>query len=173
MTGQRAVGKSRPTPGGEDDASDATGATEFGASESDADDGHTEPARMGRNEDGTISISDAAVTKLAARAAAEHPDAGAAAARLLGRAVPGAGHLGVRGTDLDALPRTSVDVDRSRAFVRLELAVRWPCSVPEVTAAVRQQVRTRLDELVGLSVDEVHVTVIELVTDLATPPRVQ
>ena len=65
---------------------------------------------MGSNPDGTISISDAAVTKLAAHAAAEHPDAGAAAARLLGRTLPGAGHLGTRGTDLDALPKTQVEV---------------------------------------------------------------
>ena len=135
--------------------------------------GDGERPRMGRNDDGTISISDAAVTKLVAHIAAEHPDAGAAAARVLGRVLPGAGHLGVRGTDLDALPKTSVDVDRSKAFVDLELAVRWPCSIPDVTAAVRERVRTRLDELVGLSVDEVHIVVAELVTDLATPPRVQ
>ena len=128
---------------------------------------------MGRNSNGTLSISDAAVTKLAAYAAAEHPDAGAAGVRVLGRVLPGAGHLGVRGTDLDALPKTRVEVDRSKAFIRLELAVRWPCSVPDVTAAVRQQVRSRLDELVGLSVDEVQVNVIELVTDLTAPPRVK
>ena len=48
-------------------------------------------ARAGRNELGTISIADGVVTKIAARAAAENPDAGAAAARMLGRAVPGAG----------------------------------------------------------------------------------
>ena len=157
--------RQQPEPGqnGDADGGDGPG----------RDAGGGDPARMGRNEAGTISISDAAVTKIAARAASEHPDAGAAAARLLGRTLPGAGHLGVRGTDLDALPRTQVEVDRTKAFIRLELAVRWPCSVPEVTAAVREHVRTRLDELVGLSVDEVHVTVLELVTDLSAPPRVQ
>src|ERR1019366_4962788 len=60
-------------------------------------------ARAGRNELGTISIADGVVSKIAARAAAENPDAGAAAVRMLGRVVPGAGHLGVRGTDLQAL----------------------------------------------------------------------
>ena len=45
---------------------------------------------------------------------------------MLGRTVPGAGHLGMRGTDLDALPKTSVEVDGSKAFVTLEIAVRWP-----------------------------------------------
>ena len=90
--------------------------------------------RSGRNELGTISIADGVITKIAARAAAEDPDAGAAAARMLGRAVPGASRLpGVRDTNLEALPKTSVVVDGSKAYVTLELSVRWPVPVPEVT----------------------------------------
>jgi uncharacterized alkaline shock family protein YloU len=130
-------------------------------------------ARAGRNELGTISIADGAVTKIAARAAAENPDAGAAAARMLGRIVPGAGHLGVRGTDLQGLPKTSVDVDGSKAFVTLELSVRWPASVPDVTAQVRHHVRDRVRELTGLDVAEVHIVVADLATDIAPPPRVR
>jgi uncharacterized alkaline shock family protein YloU len=130
-------------------------------------------ARAGRNELGTISIADGAVIKIAARAAAENPDAGAAAARMLGRVVPGAGHLGVRGTDLQGLPKTSVDVDGSKAFVTLELSVRWPASVPDVTAQVRHHVRDRVRELTGLDVAEVHIVVADLATDIAPPPRVR
>jgi hypothetical protein len=74
-------------------------------------------AQAGRSELGTITIADGVVSKIAARAAAENPDAGAAAARVLGRAVPGAGHLGLRGTDLAGLPKASVDVDGSKAFL--------------------------------------------------------
>jgi len=129
--------------------------------------------RAGRSELGTISIADAVVSKIAARAAAENPDAGAAAARMLGRAVPGAGHLGLRGTDLDALPKTSVDVDGSKAYVNLEISVRWPASVPEVTAQVRKHVRERVRELTGLDVDEVHIVVSDLATDITPPPRVR
>jgi uncharacterized alkaline shock family protein YloU len=133
-----------------------------------------EPAtRAGRNELGTISIADGVVSKIAARAAAENPDAGAAAARMLGRAVPGAGHLGVRGTDLEALPKTSVEVDGSKAFVTLEISVRWPASVPEITGQVRRHVRDRVRELTGLDVDEVHITVADLATDITPPPRVR
>jgi uncharacterized alkaline shock family protein YloU len=133
-----------------------------------------EPAvRAGRNELGTISIADGAVTKIAARAAAENPDAGAAAARMLGRVVPGAGHLGVRGTDLQGLPKTSVDVDGAKAFVTLELSVRWPASVPDVTAQVRHHVRDRVRDLTGLDVAEVHIVVADLATDIAPPPRVR
>ena len=92
---------------------------------------------------------------------------------MLGRAVPGAGHLGVRGTDLQALPKTSVEVDGSKAFVTLEISVRWPASVPEITGQVRRHVRDRVRELTGLNVDEVHITVADLATDITPPPRVR
>jgi uncharacterized alkaline shock family protein YloU len=127
----------------------------------------------GRNELGQIIIADSVVTKIAAQAAAENPDAGAAAARVLGRSVPGAGRLGVRGTDLSALPKTSVEVDGSKAFITLEIAVRWPASVLEVTRQVRQHVRDRVQELAGLEVDEVHIVVADLATDITPPPRVR
>jgi uncharacterized alkaline shock family protein YloU len=130
-------------------------------------------ARAGRNELGTISIADGVVTKIAARAAAENPDAGAAVARMLGRAVPGAGNLGVRSTDLDALPKTTVEVDGSKAFVNLEISVRWPESILEVTRQVRRHVRDRVAELTGLHVDEVHIVVSDLATDITPPPRVR
>jgi uncharacterized alkaline shock family protein YloU len=132
-----------------------------------------ELVRPGRGELGTITIADQVVTKIAASAAAEHPDAGAAAARMLGRTVPGAGHLGVRGTDLDALPKTSVEVDGSKAFVNMEISVRWPASVLEVTEQVRRLVKDRVAELTGLQVDEVHIVVSDLATDLTPPPRVR
>ncbi len=133
-----------------------------------------EPAvRAGRNELGTISIADRVVSKIAAWAVVENPDAGAAAARMLGRAVPGAGRLGVRGTDLEALPKTSVEVDGSKAFVNLEISVRWPASVPEITEQVRRHVRERVRELAGLDVVEVHIVVADLATDITPPPRVR
>ena len=134
----------------------------------------TRPAPLaGRTELGTITIADTVVTKIAAQAAAENPDAGAAVARVLGRAVPGAGNLGVRGTDLSALPKTSVQVDGSKAYVSLEIAVRWPASVAEVTGQVRRHVRDRVRELAGLDVDEVHIVVADLATDITPPPRVR
>ena len=131
-------------------------------------------ARAGRNELGTISIAVGVVTKIAARAAAENPDAGAAAARMLGRAVPGASGIpGVRNIDLEGLPKTTVDVDGSKAFITLELSVRWPASIPEVTAQVRSHVRNRVRQLAGLDVDEVHIVVADLATDITPPPRVR
>lgn len=134
----------------------------------------TRPAPLaGRTELGRITVADNVVTKIAARAAAENPDAGAAVARVLGRAVPGSGQLGMRGTDLDALPKTTVQVDGSKAYVSLEIAVRWTASVAEVTGQVRRHVRERVKELAGLDVDEVHIVVADLATDIAPPPRVR
>ncbi len=161
MTAIAASG-SRPDAGR--DAEDDTG--------SDPEAG-TELVRPGRGELGTITIADQVVTKIAARAAVEHPDAGAAAARLLGRAVPVAGHLGLRGTDLDALPKTSVEVDGSKAFINMEISVRWPAPVLAVTEQVRRQVQDRVTELTGLQVDEVHIVVSDLATDITPPPRVR
>ena len=130
-------------------------------------------APAGRTELGTITIADSVVSKIAARAAAENPDAGAAAARVLGRAVPAAGHLGLRGTDLAGLPKASVDVDGSKAFLTLEISVRWPASVLAVTDQVRSHLRSRVTELTGLTVEEVHIVVADLVTDITPPPRVR
>lgn len=128
-------------------------------------------AKVGRGELGTISISDSVVAKLAAQATLEIPDAGAAAPRLLGRSLPGAGSLGVRPTSLTALPKASAHVDGSLALIRLEISVRWPMSVPAVTTAVREHVRSRVAELTGLIVAEVTIQVSDLVTELAQPPR--
>jgi uncharacterized alkaline shock family protein YloU len=125
----------------------------------------------GHGELGTISISETVVAKLAAQAVVEIPDAGAAAPRLLGRSLSGAGGLGVRGTSLTGLPKSSAHVDGSIALIRLEISVRWPASVPAVTTAVRQHVRTRLAELTGLNVPEVTIEVTDLVTTLAQPAR--
>jgi uncharacterized alkaline shock family protein YloU len=127
--------------------------------------------RAGRGELGTITISESVVAKLAAQAAMEIPDAGAAAPRLLGRSLSGAGSLGVRPTSLTALPKASAHVDGSLALIRLEISVRWPASVPAVTTAVREHVRTWVAELTGLIVAEVTIGVSDLVTELPTPAR--
>lgn len=128
---------------------------------------------VGRTELGAISVSDAAVSKIAARSAVENPDAGAAATRLLGVSVPGAAHLGGHATDLAALPKVSVEVDGASVFCDLTISVRWPANIADVTKAVRAHVIDRVHELTGLSVEEVHITVADLVTDIASPPRVR
>ena len=128
---------------------------------------------VGRNELGTIVIGDDVVAKIAACAAVEIPDAGAAATRVMGRAVPGGGRLGLRATDLAALPKTKAEIDGNSTFLSIELSIRWPASVPDTTAQVRQRVRERVQELAGLTVAEVDITVAALATTITPPPRVR
>lgn len=129
-------------------------------------------AAPGRNALGSISISDSVVAKIAAKAAAEIPDAGAAATSVLGN-LPGAGLLGARSTDLDALPKVQASVDGALAVLTISMSVRWPCSVAGTTHAVREHVRRRVTELTGLDVTEVRISVTDLATSLAPPPRVR
>ncbi len=130
-------------------------------------------AQPGRTDLGMISINDRVVEKMAACAVVEIPDAGGAAPRVLGRSVSGAGAFGARRTSLTTLPKVSVDVDGSIVVLDLSISVRWPASVPEVSSAVREHVRSRVSELTGLSVTEVAISVTDLVTQLAGPPRVR
>lgn len=127
----------------------------------------------GRTELGMITINDRVVEKMAARAAVELPDAGAAAPRILGRSVTSAAALGARATSLTALPNASADVDGSVVILDLSISVRWPASVPAVTSAVREHVRCRVTELTGLTVAEVSISVTDLVTHLPGAPRVR
>jgi uncharacterized alkaline shock family protein YloU len=127
----------------------------------------------GRTELGMISIDDRVVEKMAACAAVEIPDAGGAAPRVLGRSLPGAGAFGTRQTSLTALPKVAADVDGSIVILDLSISVRWPASVPEVSSAVREHVRSRVSELTGLTVTEVVISVTDLVTQLPAPPRVR
>jgi uncharacterized alkaline shock family protein YloU len=120
-------------------------------------------ADVGATDLGRIDLADRVVEKIAARAVREVPEAGASAPRVLGRTVPGAGHLGIRGTDLDAAPKVSADVDGTVVYVHLSLSVSWPASVATVTRAVRERVSTRVSELTGLRVAEVHIAVTDLV----------
>jgi uncharacterized alkaline shock family protein YloU len=117
---------------------------------------------------GSIIISDAVIAKLASRAVLEVPDAGGATPRMLGRTIPGAGHLGIRETSLTTAPKASAEVDGAMAYVEVVLSVRWPASIRRVTEQVREHLRDRLHALTGLTIADVRITVTDLVTD--TPP---
>jgi uncharacterized alkaline shock family protein YloU len=129
-------------------------------------------AGLGRSERGTVTISTRVVEKLAARAALEIPDAGAAAPRVLGRSVAGPRSLGARQTSLTGLPKVSADVDGSRVLLDLAISVRWPASIPAVTTAVREHVTEQVSVLTGLIVTEVAISVTDLATSLPAPARV-
>lgn len=130
------------------------------------------PAHPGRTELGKVTLQDRVVIKIAARAVTEVPDAGAAAPRILGRTV-GAAVPGIRQSSLSEQPKVAVDVDLSVASITLSISVRWPASIPEVTAAVREHVIARVTEMTGLRIIDIRIEVADLVTHLDQPPRVR
>jgi uncharacterized alkaline shock family protein YloU len=134
------------------------------------------PPMTGRESDeprGTITISDTVIARLASRAVLEVPDAGGAVPRMLGRPVPGAGHLGIRETSLSTAPKASADVSGATAQVEVTISVRWPASIRRVTERVRDHLRSRLHALTGLTIAEVRITVTDLDVDTAPTGRVR
>jgi uncharacterized alkaline shock family protein YloU len=136
------------------------------------------PARIGQNELGRIEVEARAVEKIAALAAIEIPDVSGTAGRLLSRAVSGAMTSAVSGAVSTAmsggtvrrrpstrLPKVSAEVDGDLAFLEVELAVRWPAAVGQVTEAVRQHLFVQVRALLGLEVSEVNIQVVELPSD--------
>lgn len=116
---------------------------------------------------GRIDISERAVQKIAARAAAEVPDVGAPARRLLGRSVS------VGSADLDGLPRVDADVDGKVVMLDLDVSVRWAQPVRAVTTSLRDHVSRRVEGMTGMHVAEVNIAVSDLVTQLPTTSRVR
>ena len=130
--------------------------------------GQPQPSpRPGRTELGVIAVQDRVVGKIAAQAVLEVSDAGSPSRRLLGGAVPGLG------ANLNGGPKVSVDADLSVASVEVTVSVRWPASVPKVTAEVRRRIVDRLRDLTGLRVTDVRIHVSDLVTQTQTTSRVR
>lgn len=135
-----------------------------------------DPAGNGGSGDvvpGVVTISDKVVATLAAQVAAEQPDAGAAASRVLGVAVPGSSLLGTRETDLTGRPKTSATVNGSIATVEVSMSVRWPASVRRVTEQVRSAIRDRVGAFTGLDITEVRIHVTDFAAAAPPPPRVR
>jgi uncharacterized alkaline shock family protein YloU len=120
---------------------------------------------------GRIVIADRVVEKISARAVLEIPDAGGAAPRVLGKTMPGAGQLGIRRTGLREAPKVAMDIDGRTVYLDLTIGTRWPASIAEISAQVRDHVRTRVHELTGLTVAEIRIAVTGLIADPAPTSR--
>lgn len=128
------------------------------------------PGDSGPSPAGTIHISKDVIAKVAAQAAGELPDVGGPT-HGLGR-LPGSDKLGGQ-ADLRHRPRASAQVDGDRAYVDLVVSVRWPASLPTVTAALRDHVRTRVEQVTGLRVASVDIEVTDLIGTTHTRARVR
>lgn len=118
---------------------------------------------------GRIVIAERVVAKLAAQAVIEAPHAGSAAPRMLGRTVPGAGRLGIRGSDLAAPPKVTAAIDGTAVYLDLAISVRWAESLGDVTSRTRETVEHRVKDWTGLTVARVRISVTDLVVAGASP----
>lgn len=126
------------------------------------------PADSAARVGGTIHINEDAIAKMASHAASELPDVGGPT-RGLGHV--GADRLGGK-ADLHRRPKASAQIDGDHVYVDLVVSVRWPALLPQVTSALREHVRTRIEHLTGLHVDTVNIDIADLVDDTHTGARV-
>ncbi len=104
-----------------------------------------DPASRGR-----LTIADRVVERVATRAAGE------------------VGQVVSTGSGLDNVlghryPRADATVAGDRARIQVQVAVAWPAPLAQVCASVRDHVRTRVGDLVGVQVDAVDVTAAKVV----------
>ncbi|HKH76695.1 MAG TPA: Asp23/Gls24 family envelope stress response protein [Rubrobacteraceae bacterium] len=116
-----------------------------------------------RGERGSTTVSDAVVAKVAGVAAqeVEKVQMGGGATAAVG------GFLGsVTGSAGAGLTRgVSVEVGTEEAAVDLTLAIEYGAQIPQTAQAVRRNVINRVENLTGLRVTEVNITV----TDVPLP----
>lgn len=116
---------------------------------------------------GVTSISDSVVSKIAGIAAQEvegvqmgggsAPAVGGFLSGMIPSAVTGGG--GSAGAPAGATRGVSVEVGEIETAVDLKMAVEYGKSIPQIAEAVRRNVINRVENLVGLRVTEVNITV--------------
>ncbi len=111
-----------------------------------------------RSDRGTTSISDAVVSQVAGIAAqeVEKVQMGGGAAAAVGgflQSVTGGSSGANYGRGV------SVEVGEEETAIDLTMAVEYGVSIPQVTEAARRNVINRVENLVGLRVTEVNITV--------------
>jgi uncharacterized alkaline shock family protein YloU len=108
------------------------------------------------SEEGTTSIADDVVAKIAEMAAREVRGVHELSSGLSGalrRFTPG---MSGRGSAAD------VEVGKEEAIVDLDVVVDYGISIPSVAQSVRENVMTRLEHMTGLRVKEVNIEVSDL-----------
>jgi len=112
----------------------------------------TEPADRGR-----LHVADLVVERIATIAADQ-------VRGVIATGSPLHGVLGRR------YPKASAQVAGDRATVDVEIAVTWTAGLTSTAIAVRDRVRTQVQELAGVNVDAVNVTIAQVVQQPSTPP---
>ena len=111
-------------------------------------------------EQGTTTIANGVVSKIAGLAASEIDGVYQLVATGAGQALSG---LAQRVTGTEARDRgVTVEVGQREAAVDLRLITVYGASIPEVSQAVRQNIVMRVREMTGLMVKEVNIDVVDL-----------
>ncbi|MFI6536253.1 Asp23/Gls24 family envelope stress response protein [Nonomuraea sp. NPDC050547] len=108
------------------------------------------------SENGTTTIDDGVVAKIAGLAAREVSgvyDMGAGAARAMGTV------RGIVGADKSVTQGVSVEVGERQAAVDLDLVVEYGTAIPDLAGAVRKNVVSAVERMCGLEVTEVNIKV--------------
>ncbi len=100
---------------------------------------------------GETRIDATVVNKVAAQAVREIDNATGSSRRILG--------ISLGSTDQHTSAVVKARVDDDTAVVELTMTVIYPASVQQVTNRTRQHLRQRVEELTGIIVQEVHITV--------------
>jgi uncharacterized alkaline shock family protein YloU len=99
---------------------------------------------------GALTIDRGAVEKIASQAAGELTGVGRATSGLVGLAGHG---------DLTARPKVSVQLRGARASIALTIGARYPTPLVDLASTVRRRCAEQVQQLTGLQVDRVDVTV--------------
>jgi uncharacterized alkaline shock family protein YloU len=114
-----------------------------------------------RSERGNTTISDAVVSQVAGIAAqeVEKVQMGGGAAAAVGGFLQSVTGTVTGGGSATYTRGVSVEVGEEETAIDLTMAVEYGVSIPQVTEAVRRNVINRVENLVGLRVTEVNITV--------------
>ena len=117
-----------------------------------------------QSDQGTTTIQDAVVTSIVGMVVVEvsgaEPEIGGRGATLPGDTSPTIGELFGRVTGSGRGSRgVSVEIGETQAAIDLTVTVPYGRSIPEITKAMRDTVIQRVENLTGLEVTEVNITV--------------
>jgi len=110
---------------------------------------------------GVTEISETVVERIAARSASDVEGVRAVPVSAMRRLLrPGAEHA------------ADAAIGRNSVSVEIQVSVEYPRPIPAVAAAVRQRVREQIEQLTGMSVGVVEITVAALPSNRAPRARV-
>lgn len=116
-------------------------------------------------ERGSLTISEHTVERLAACAASEIDRVGGAAGRTLG--------ISLGGEALDRSAKTTAKVTGGEVELDVRISLEYPAPVGATTERVRGHLRERVEELTGMPVRRVGITVTALHAEVAGRRKVE